>query len=100
MTTSHAVRWGMPDLFSSSSVALPQTFHMAPGSTIDITFPDGRTGTMTITGESRPGIYRGRWACAGSSYDRRYFDLSWWFMSDATVPGQPITVPVIVNVVP
>jgi hypothetical protein len=101
MTTKYGARFVSPDLLApSSSVSLPQTFQMTPGSTIDITFQNGRTGTMTITGEPRPGIHRGHWASTGSTYDGREFDLWWGTKSDLAVPGEPIMIPVIMNVVP
>ena len=100
MATMYATRFVTADLLATSGVSLPQTFQMVPGSTIDITFPDGRIGTMTITGEPRPRLYRGRWTCLGSHYDGRYFDLWWGTKSELAVPGQPIMVPVNMTVVP
>jgi hypothetical protein len=100
MTTSYAVNSLTLDLLSTSDVSLPHTFLMTPGCTINITFPDGRTGTMTITGEPLPGIHRGSWMCAGSGYDGRDFNLSWGTKSELGVPGQPIMVPVIINLAP
>jgi hypothetical protein len=99
VTTSHATRWITPDLLDVSGVSLPQTFAMAPGATIDITFPDRRVGTMTITGAPKPGVYRGRWTCAGSKYDGKRFDLTWGTRSDVSALGQPIMVPVTMVVV-
>jgi hypothetical protein len=99
MTTSHAVRWITKDLLNPSGVSLPQTFQMTPGSSIDITFP-GRVGTMTITGEPTPDVYRARWACSGSQFDGRDFDVTWVSFSDASPPGTPIMMTAIMILVP
>jgi hypothetical protein len=84
----------------SVAAALPQPFQLKPGSVVNITFPDGRTGSMTVTSEPKPDHYRGRWICVGSKYDGRDFDLSWGPRSDISPLGQLITMPLIMVVVP
>jgi hypothetical protein len=81
------------------AVSLPQDFEMKPGSCVDITFPDSRTGRLTVTGEPKPDHYRGRWLYQGSKYDGRDFDLSWGSRSDISPLGQPVMVPVKMIVV-
>lgn len=101
MTSAHATRrWITRDLLDVSGASLPQTFQMASGSTIEITFADGRVGRMTITGEPEPEVYRGRWTCAGSKYDDREFDLSWETRSEISVTRHPILVPLRMRFVP
>jgi hypothetical protein len=97
---SHTVRWITPDLMDSVAVALPLTFQLKPGSVVNITFPDGRTGSLTVASEPKPDHYRGRWTWVGSKYDDRDFDLSWGTRSDISPVGQPIRVPLIMVVVP
>jgi len=74
-------------------ISLPEDFQFMAGSTIDIMFPDGRTGRLTCTDNPpRPNGCRAYWTCSGSKYNGRVFDLTPGTHSDGFVLGQPIMV--------
>jgi hypothetical protein len=97
----YATRWITDDLLEAGGISLPHDYRFVAGSTIDIAFPDGRTGRLTCTDQPpRKDGCRAHWSCRGSQHDGRAFDLTPGLHSDGFVPGQPIMVPATMVLVP
>jgi hypothetical protein len=83
------------DLLTIGKIPLPINFLFSVGNGADLIMHGGKLrGTLRIIAkETEPNLYRCRWDCPGSQYDRREFFLSPGSHSELTATGAIQMVP-------